>query len=303
MTAWFYWLLNMSILGTIAGGAILMLRLVPGLPRRVVCWLWLIPLLRLWLPISLPSPYSLLNLANGVFLHTQPAGQPPIDSVVYSNFVQTVSSYSPFTLRNESLTLVFKIGAWIWASVAAVLAVGLFILYRRANREIRDARNEGDGIYRSPRIRVPAVYGLIRPRIVLPMGTTAADAEWIVRHEAAHVSRRDNIWRLLAMVTACLHWFNPFVWLFLKTFFTDQEQACDEAAVHSLTVAERKAYAAVLLVGQGRQPTVAAPFGGSRLRARIERILTYRRISLVSGILFIVMMAAIALALLTGAQP
>lgn len=60
MTDVFYWLLNMSITGTVAGLIVLLLRAMPRLPRRVVFLFWAIPLFRLWFPALIVSRYSLI---------------------------------------------------------------------------------------------------------------------------------------------------------------------------------------------------------------------------------------------------
>lgn len=63
---------------------------------------------------------------------------------------------------------------------------------------------------------------------------------------------------------ACLHWFNPLVWLAFCTFERDMEAACDEAAVRCRPLPERNAYCESLLhfAVQGRS------IPGSRLSAR-----------------------------------
>ena len=58
----FYWLFNMSIVASITGLVVMLIRRIRRIPRRVVTVLWLIPFLRLWLPIGFGSEYSLMSL-------------------------------------------------------------------------------------------------------------------------------------------------------------------------------------------------------------------------------------------------
>lgn len=58
----FYWILNISIIGSITGLIVLSLRKIKTLPRFVVYVLWVLPLIRLWLPFGIANEYSLLNL-------------------------------------------------------------------------------------------------------------------------------------------------------------------------------------------------------------------------------------------------
>ena len=58
----FYWLLNMSISGTVVGLVVWLLGRWSRLPRRIAHGLWLIPALRLLLPFSFGSAFSLARL-------------------------------------------------------------------------------------------------------------------------------------------------------------------------------------------------------------------------------------------------
>lgn len=58
----FYWVLNMSIWGTLTGILLLGLRRVRRIPRLGIYLLWGVPFLRLWIPVGLESPLSLMNL-------------------------------------------------------------------------------------------------------------------------------------------------------------------------------------------------------------------------------------------------
>ena len=58
----FYWLLNMSIVASLAGCVLLLLRLIPRLPRRVLYPLWAVVLLRLCTPLGIASDFSILKL-------------------------------------------------------------------------------------------------------------------------------------------------------------------------------------------------------------------------------------------------
>lgn len=58
----FYWIFNMSITAAMAGLIVLLIRTVRKVPRRVVCCLWIVPFLRMAVPLGFNSPYSLLSL-------------------------------------------------------------------------------------------------------------------------------------------------------------------------------------------------------------------------------------------------
>jgi beta-lactamase regulating signal transducer with metallopeptidase domain len=302
LTEIFYWLLNMSLLGAAMGLIILLLRRIRRLPRRLVCWLWLVPFLRFWLPVSLPSRFSLLNLLAGITVRSVPFGSPDGNDLAYTNFIQAANGYFPLVFKSRQLLAVFAAGSWFWVVVFAALAILMLVWHHRAVREVRGARRWQDNIYRSDRVAAPAVYGIFKPRVLIPETIDEADLPAVILHEAAHIRRADNLWRTLALATACLHWFNPLAWIFLIYFFEDLELACDAAAVRSFDLEARKSYAATLLRFTAHSPLAVSAFGGAKIKTRIENILSYRRLTLAAGVFFSILLAAIVMVLLTNAQ-
>lgn len=83
----------------------------------------------------------------------------------------------------------------------------------------------------------PALVGLLRPRIALPLDFetrfNAVERELVIAHEQVHRQRRDNLWNLLACAITALHWWNPLAWWAARRFQADQELACDAAVLAS----------------------------------------------------------------------
>ncbi|MDR7331314.1 M56 family metallopeptidase [Roseateles asaccharophilus] len=81
----------------------------------------------------------------------------------------------------------------------------------------------------------PALVGLLRPRIALPVDFeqrfSATERELILAHEQVHRSRGDNAWNLIACLLTALHWWNPLVWWAARRMQADQELACDAAVL------------------------------------------------------------------------
>ena len=120
-------------------------------------------------------------------------------------------------------------------------------------------------------------------------------------HERAHIRRGDNIIRTAALAVVCLHWFNPFAWLFLKLLYSDIELACDEAVIAKCNEAERKRYAHALVSSVEMTNVFASSFGGAKIKLRIKSILSYRRITWISSFGFATLIIIIAYILLTNA--
>jgi beta-lactamase regulating signal transducer with metallopeptidase domain len=109
----------------------------------------------------------------------------------------------------------------IWLIVALAAILTLTIIYFVTLGEVKDAQKLKDNIYISDKIKSPAVYGIIKPKIILPTEYDANRLDFILMHEKAHIKRKDNFIRLLTFIIVCVHWFNPFAWLILKLFYAD----------------------------------------------------------------------------------
>ena len=89
-------------------------------------------------------------------------------------------------------------------------------------------------ITRSTICEAPAVVRIIRPVILLPDGgcddLDDAELESLLRHECAHVARRDNLLGAIESAIVAAFWFHPLVWIAQRAISTAREEACDETA-------------------------------------------------------------------------
>jgi len=308
----FYWILNMSIIATVFGLLIYLIRLIKGIPKFCNYALWGIVLIRLVCPVGISSEYSLLNLVSKAVTKTYvktitifgaAEGSQMLPELSLSNMIQAATSYGPVTYKTKLLEDFFKVASvlWIIVTIAAILCA--VIMYYFAIAELKNATWLQDNIYVGAMITTPTVYGIMKPKIILPIGVDKEQLKYILAHENIHIRRRDNIWRMLAIITACIHWFNPFIWLFLRSFFQDCELACDERAIKSFDKEERKKYAHTLLTYSTTEKTVfASAFGSSKVKVRVNNVLSYRKLTLFSSVYFIGMLLVIVFILLTNAK-
>lgn len=299
----FYWFLNMNIVASLCGLVILLLRLIRRIPRRLICWLWLIPALRVLLPFGVGGrwgSFGLVGLLSRVW--GRPARITGLPDAIITNYVQAASSYDPLTFREAWQFKVFTWGGLIWIILACALVLTFGILYGITMREIKDARpQEGRrGVYLSDKVTGPALYGIVRPRIVLPEGMEESpQLEHVLLHEETHRRRLDNLRRAAAFALTALCWFNPLAWLFLKCFLADLELACDEQVLVRLGEEKKKEYA-LALVSQAEQKNLfASALGGAAIRVRVERILSWKRMSLLACLALGTFAAVLAWFLLT----
>ncbi len=298
----FYWLFNMSITAAITGVLVLLLRAVKRIPRRLSVFLWAIPFLRMAVPLGLNSPYSLMTLLSRLTTKTVVVYKPAEDlAFSMMNSVMAADTYFPITYKVNLLDTVFGVAAVIWVTVFAIIAAFMATSYFTTLFGVRDAVCLKGRVYISEKVTVPAVYGIIKPRIILPLAYRDKNAELILKHEAMHIRRGDNLWRTLAFLVTAAHWFNPLCWLFLKLLLEDMELACDEKVIAEIGEERAKEYALTLLEC-GKSTTVfAAAFGGAKIRTRIESVLSFKRVSGFSLGAFAVLIGAVCYVLLTNA--
>ena len=245
-------------------------------PSRLLCWLWLAVGLRFvlpWgIPLSLPRPQNtqLAAAADTV----QELGELPL--VAPPPAVSAPAAALPWYAR---LTPWHALAA-AWAVGVAVLAVRGIVGYIKLKCHVALACKTSDGCYSGACVTAPFTLGILRPRVYLPDDLQGTARQAVLLHEQTHIRRRDPLTKPLFYAVACLHWFNPLVWLAFCTFERDMEAACDEAAVRGRPLPERNAYCESLLhfAVQGRSIPGSLAFGQGSVKERIVHLLHYRRL-------------------------
>ncbi|WP_042272454.1 M56 family metallopeptidase [[Clostridium] dakarense] len=102
----------------------------------------------------------------------------------------------------------------------------------------------------SDTIRSPAIMGVFKPTIVIPLSIIDSDdkdLEYIFLHELSHFKRKDNVMNCVLIVLQSIHWFNPFIWYLFKQMREDIELATDEKVLSCLERNEYNDYGITLL--------------------------------------------------------
>ena len=295
----FYWVFNMSIAASLSGIIVLLIGRIRKLPRRFACVLFVIPFIRMWIPVGLGSKYGLLSLISRFTTRSVAFYG---SSFTTTNYIMAANSYFPITYKANVLENVFKISFYVWAVTAAALLIALFILYGATMRQLKNAKHLKDDVYISEYIDSPALYGIIKPRIILPASYEEKELDFVLLHERTHKKRGDNLWRMLAFITASVHWFNPFAWVLLRSYLSAAELACDEAVLAKCGEERKKAYALALVSSEEKKTFFASAFGGAKIRVRIENILSYKKLSALSAVGFTALVLVIMYTLLTNAK-
>lgn len=320
MGSCFYLVLNMSLTAAAAGLVILLARaLFRALPAAARHALWSVVLLRLLLPVSVPSEASFFNAVGRYFTRivSVPAGD---TGATMTNMIGAASGYAPLRFRTGALAAAFGTAGAVWAAGALACAACALALYLMTARRLgtavrldsgglmeRCAAEAGVkrkvGLYASEAVSSPVVFGVFRPRVVIPPGLARESGilRYALLHELAHIKRGDNVWRALSAAVLCAHWINPLMWLFLTLAGRDMELACDAGVLKRLDEAERRGYAlALAALAASRQPLLAPAFGQSAVKQRIIGIVRYKRLTVAAAVLTALFLLALAVILLSN---
>ena len=285
--------LNMSLTAGVIILAVLLARIpLKKAPRIYVYALWGIVLFRLLCPVSFESGVSLLGV-----LQNEPASagrmeyipqdigyqmKPRINLPIEAANDAVNSSLPPGnpagSVNAMQIILYLAVRVWILGMAAIVLYSAVSVYKLR--KQLKSAVWERDNIYRMAGNDSPFVYGIVHPRIYVPENLSEKELEYILLHEQIHIRRGDHIFRLLAYIALCIHWFNPLVWAAFSISGRDMEISCDEAVIRKLGNDVKKEYSASLLnLAHGRRVVKGIPtaFGESDTGARIKHVLKYRK--------------------------
>lgn len=286
----------MTILGSILGVLLLVLRRVKKIPRRFIYAFYSLIYIRLLCPFGFTNGFSFLNLLPKgsirlVNVFGEVVGTKQLD-ITLANSIQSAISYEPMAWKSDSLTRFYEIGSVLWLAVCSIIILCYCIMYLMAKKELMNAIRLDRNIYQSNAVNVPMVVGILRPRIILPENIPEGEGhlKYLLAHEEIHISRKDNLWRLIAIVITSIHWFNPLVWIILKYFFIDMELACDEKTIHDYDQKERMEYAAALLEFSPKEPVVfATSFSGGNVKIRMKRVIHFHKLTVLSSLMFVLL--------------
>ncbi|HUF18702.1 MAG TPA: M56 family metallopeptidase, partial [Thermoanaerobaculia bacterium] len=82
----------------------------------------------------------------------------------------------------------------------------------------------------SAEIDIPMTWGLISPRILVPVDAAtwpASRRTAVLLHESAHICRRDSVAKWMLRLSCIFFWWNPLVWCLARIAHRDAELACD----------------------------------------------------------------------------
>ncbi len=286
MEAVFIKLLNMSITAGYLVLAVVLLRLLlKKAPKAIFVAMWALVGLRLMVPFSLESIFSLVPSAEPIPEDIAYVPIPTIQSgvQVFNSAVNPILQHSFAPAPGASVNpmqIVLRIASIVWAVGAAAMLGYCAFSYLRIHRKVREAACLNGRIWLCDSISSPFILGLFRPKIYLPSNMNEQDMEYVLAHENAHLKRRDHLWKPLGFLLLAVYWFNPLMWLAYILLCRDIELACDEKVLKQMGSDAKKPYSEALLNCSVKPRMIAAcplAFGEVGVKDRIKSVLSYKK--------------------------
>lgn len=265
-------LFSISLSGALFISVIVVLRLLlkNRLPRTAFVVLWLAAVFRLLCPVKLPFAASVWN----VWRENAPSRGEGAGTVKAP--VSEIPLQATAGMAEEG----WSFSETIWLATAALLLAGIAGLYLYSLYSSRKASRIQKGVYLCKGIVSPRVCGILCPRILLPDGISQELLPYILLHERIHILRLDNLWKLLALAAAAVHWFNPAAWLMIILLGRDLEVSCDEWVLNRLPEEEKSSYALSLIAVAEhceRRSPLTCGFSRNPLEERIRCIMKKKK--------------------------
>ncbi len=285
-------LLQMSFSGAALITVVVIIRAVAinKLPKKTFLVLWGLVLLRLLIPFSIPSMFSVYTLVT----HSISSATLPEVETDYNIPARGGLFVSTRGMEQPPADISVSVSIWFIVWCAGILLAALFFIisYLRCLIEFRTALPVHNHyvekwleehrlkrrilVGQSDRISAPLTYGIFHPVILMPKKMdwkNVKQMQYVLLHEYIHICRYDTAKKLIATLALCIHWFNPFVWVMYILFNRDIELACDEGVIRQLGEKSKSAYS-LMLINMEATKSGLLPFCNNFSKNSIEERIT-----------------------------
>lgn len=308
LSTFFSWLTNYTIDVSILICLIFILKSIVS--KKLPAWwhysLWLILLLRMIIPFRLDIP---LNIPNVVPITID---ERLFESVlVDEEFIMSkFTAEMPPAQQGSSGWHVQVDDVLLFLWLAGVVFLGIYILVKnirfwnsiKKEPRLTDQKvlslleeckariktNTSLKITVTDKVKTPALFGYIRPRLLLPAGSLEklcdADLSYIFMHELVHLKRHDIGVSWVVTFLQIFQWFNPFTWVAFYQMKIDQESACDESVLSRIKKNQSIDYASTIVgflenfYKNRKLPALVGILENqAQIKKRITLIISYRK--------------------------
>ncbi|MCI8750371.1 MAG: M56 family metallopeptidase [Lachnospiraceae bacterium] len=290
------------------------------LPKKVFLVLWSVALLRLLVPYSFPSVLSIYSLAgNNQFILEKAEDITNWREEKHEEILVTEKDN-----KHQAGNTINKVLAIVWLAGFITCAAGFIILYIICYKRFCTSLPVDNpytqewlkshkihrhiSIRQSGSVKSPLSYGIIHPVILMPEMAdweNVSKMQYILEHEFVHIRRFDALAKLFFIIAACVHWFNPLVWIMYILVNRDIELSCDETVVRNFGESSKAAYALVLISMEEEKSGIVplgSSFSGNTAEERIKAIMKIKKSSKTAYIMAFVLVAAVVFVFATSAE-
>lgn len=227
---------------------------------------------------------------------------------------------------NHNQGLLKDIGIFSWLLIVTLLGCYGFFSYIKLRRLEGETENNTykeilEEILRENNIKrkvkiiesdlvgTPSIYGVINPKIIMPKDLeeklSKEELKYVFLHEITHLKNGHTLISIIGLIIKIIHWFNPFIYIFLKVIDKNCELACDYDILKKLDERENIKYGNTILkviesIKNNKRFMVEIPIGINKkeVKGRLEMIVEnkkFGRTSLVIGGIALVVVSVIGL--------
>jgi len=303
------------------------------LPVRWHYFVWMLLLIRLavpWLPESRISVFNLFprSVQQGriVESYSQSRSTERMGFYLHAQPTETEQAEAATVRFVRALPALWLAGTVLIAAYVCVRSISLWHTVKRerpiTDQKILDLLEDCKmqmhvetilGVVVSDRIKSPALFGFVRPRLLLPQGMLEAfgleELRYVFIHELAHLKQRDIYLGWLMALLHVAHWFNPLMWFAFSRIRADREISCDRLAMSTMASDEPPEYgrAIVSLLESFSHARYLPSMAGiledtCQVERRIKMISDYRKTPRTRWAEAMLLLAALACIVLTNAH-
>ncbi len=285
MNSIFINIFNNSLVASIVIVAVLIARLLmKKAPKWMNGILWGIVAIKLVCPFSIKSIFSLIPSEKPIPADIEYMTTPAVDTGIQridSGINQTLIQFSPTPATSANpMQIIVGIAAVVWVAGIALMLLYYAVSVFRIRQRLRAANMLEDNIYECEAIDSPFIFGVIRPRIYLPLQMSETAFDCVINHERMHIKRRDYLWKPVGFLILTVYWFNPLCWVAYILLCKDIEFACDERVIKDKDKEWKTYYCQTLLdYGISRKMITSCPvaFGEVSVKNRVKSVLSYKK--------------------------
>ena len=278
--------------------------LINKVPHLVFELLWLLVLVRLYIPYDFVTDYNFYNFLYGIrgkLAETNIFNIDFKDYYIDRTFVEFVTTTSiKYLFILVWIVVGLMVFSFFWHDYASAKRIWKNAMPATATEHVQrflkdKGLNKKIDVRESKEASIPMAYGVLHPTIILPAGfdtdkTTVFES--VVLHEYMHLKYHHPLLQHIIVLILCVNWFNPLIWMIYHYMGKDMEISCDLHVLDQIGSSNRESYALSLLEmasSKGKDMTFYNGFTKHLVKERTVAIMKYKKITVKAAVFSILL--------------